>query len=168
MQTPTPCWTKKTSLSRLQSHSYPRKKCLRQIILHIFGNLSKLRSNNQIKRLHAPASVRHSTERVKCNLFIKWILTGWEAKRLKGCIFSPPSLAPVPGGGKEARKLNLSIASNPVSVQGGGASSRGYGLAMILTVPPSHPSAMPILPDSHLPFQNLADSGTAINKVYPT
>ena len=43
-------------------------------------------------------------------------LTGWEAKRLKGCIFSPPSLLPVPGRGKEARKHNLSIASNTVSV----------------------------------------------------
>ena len=45
------------------------------------------------------------------------ILTGWEAKRLKGCIFSPPSLLPVSGRGKEARKRNLSIASNPVSVR---------------------------------------------------
>ena len=40
----------------------------------------------------------------------------WGGKRLKGCIFSPPSLLPVPGRGKEARKHNLSIASNPVSV----------------------------------------------------
>ena len=43
-------------------------------------------------------------------------LTGWEAKQLKGCVFSPPSLLPVPGRGKEVRKRNLSIASNPVSV----------------------------------------------------
>ena len=41
---------------------------------------------------------------------------GWEAKRLKGCIFSPPSLLPVSGRGKEARKCDLSIATNPVSV----------------------------------------------------
>ena len=32
------------------------------------------------------------------------------SKRLKGCVFSPPSLAPVPG----ARKRNLSIGSIPV------------------------------------------------------
>ena len=27
-------------------------------------------------------------------------VTGWEAKRLKGCVFMPPSLLPVPGRGK--------------------------------------------------------------------
>ena len=43
-------------------------------------------------------------------------ITGWEAKRLKGCAFSPPSLLLVPGREKEARKRNLYIASNPVSV----------------------------------------------------
>ena len=37
--------------------------------------------------------------------------------RLKDCILSPPSLLQVPGRGKEARKRNLSIASNPVSVR---------------------------------------------------
>ena len=42
----------------------------------------------------------------------------WEAKRLKGCVFSPPSLLPVQGRGTEASKRNLSIASNPVSVNG--------------------------------------------------
>ena len=30
------------------------------------------------------------------------IIMGWEAKRLKGCVFSPPSFLPVPGRGKEA------------------------------------------------------------------
>ena len=39
-----------------------------------------------------------------------WYITRWEGKRLKGCVFSPPSLAPVPG----ARKRNLSIGSIPV------------------------------------------------------
>ena len=53
---------------------------------------------------------------------------GWEAQRLKGCIFSPPSLLPVPGGGKEARKQNLSIASNPVSVYIFCGGSKGEGV----------------------------------------
>ena len=57
-------------------------------------------------------STNIDVDRYKLELCIK----GWEAKRLKGCVFSPPSLLPVPGGGKEARKSNLSIASNPVSV----------------------------------------------------
>ena len=42
------------------------------------------------------------------------VVTGWEWKRLKGCVFSPPFLLPVLGGPKEARKRNLSIASIPV------------------------------------------------------
>ena len=42
------------------------------------------------------------------------------------------------------------------------------GLTMILTVPPPCPAAVPILPVSHLPQQNAADSGTAKNKVNPT
>ena len=33
-------------------------------------------------------------------------------KRSKGCVFSPPSLRPVPARGREARKRNLSIASH--------------------------------------------------------
>ena len=37
----------------------------------------------------------------------KVAVTRWEGKRLKGCVFLPPSLAPVPG----ARKRNLSIGS---------------------------------------------------------
>ena len=37
----------------------------------------------------------------------------WGWKRLKGCVFSPPSLCPVPARGREARKRNLSIASPP-------------------------------------------------------
>ena len=44
------------------------------------------------------------------------VFLGWEVMRLKGCVFLPPTLLPVPGGGKEARTCNLSIASNPVSV----------------------------------------------------
>ena len=39
---------------------------------------------------------------------------GWEWKRLKGCVFSPPFLLPVLGGQKEVRKRYLSIASIPV------------------------------------------------------
>ena len=57
--------------------------------------------------------------RQKCigdNRFRTSYITGREAKQLKGCVFSSPSLLPVPGRGKEARKRNLSIASNPVSV----------------------------------------------------
>ena len=46
--------------------------------------------------------------------FSSCIIPGWEWKRLKGCIFSPPFLLPVLGGPKEARKCNLSIASIPV------------------------------------------------------
>ena len=41
-------------------------------------------------------------------------IPGWEWKRLKGCVFSPPFLLPVLGGPKEARKRNLSIVSIPV------------------------------------------------------
>ena len=37
-------------------------------------------------------------------------------KRLKGCVFSPPSLCPVPARGREARKRKLSIASHPISL----------------------------------------------------
>ena len=37
-------------------------------------------------------------------------------KQLKGCVFSPPSLFPVPARGMEARKRNLSIASHPISL----------------------------------------------------
>ena len=44
-------------------------------------------------------------------------LTGWEAKRLKGCIFSPPSLLPVTGRGKEVRKRNLSSLPTPSQYQ---------------------------------------------------
>ena len=32
---------------------------------------------------------------------------------MKGCVFSPPSLCPVPSRGRKARKRNLSIASLP-------------------------------------------------------
>ena len=39
------------------------------------------------------------------------------------------------------------------------------GLTMILTVPPSYPADTP---DSHLPQQNLAESGKAKNEVNPT
>ena len=39
---------------------------------------------------------------------------GWEWKQLKGCVFWPPFLLPVPGGPKEARKRNPSIAYIPV------------------------------------------------------
>ena len=39
------------------------------------------------------------------------------------------------------------------------------GLTMILAVSPSCNTAMPILPDSYLPQQNMADGGTAKNKV---
>ena len=46
----------------------------------------------------------------------RFTLTGRVAKRLKGCVFLPPSLLPVPGRLKEARKHNLSIAFNPISV----------------------------------------------------
>ena len=39
-------------------------------------------------------------------------VTRWEGKQLKGCVFSPPSLAPVPG----TRKRNLSIGSLPTAL----------------------------------------------------
>ena len=39
---------------------------------------------------------------------------------------------------------------------------------LILIAPPPCPVAMPILPDSHLPQQNLAESGKAKNEVNPT
>ena len=39
---------------------------------------------------------------------------------------------------------------------------------LILIAPPPCPVAMPILPDSHLPQQNLADSATGKTKVHPT
>ena len=42
---------------------------------------------------------------------------GWEWKRLKGCVFSPPFLLPVLGRPKEARKRSLSITSIPVCLQ---------------------------------------------------
>ena len=42
------------------------------------------------------------------------------------------------------------------------------GLTMILTVPPPCPDYMTILPYSHLPQQNLFESGTAKNNVNPT
>ena len=35
------------------------------------------------------------------------------------------------------------------------------GLTIVLTVPPPYPVAMPILPDYHLPQQNLSDKGIA-------
>ena len=50
------------------------------------------------------------------------------------------------------------------------ASGRGpglVGLTMILTVLPPRPAVMPILPDSHLPQQKLADSGTAKKRRQP-
>ena len=46
----------------------------------------------------------------------KLLLNRREWKRLKGCVFSPPSLCPVPGRGREARKRNPSIASIPAPV----------------------------------------------------
>ena len=39
-----------------------------------------------------------------------------EWKLLKGCIFSPPSVRPVPARGREARKRNPSITSIPTPV----------------------------------------------------
>ena len=47
---------------------------------------------------------------------VKSVITEWEEKQLKGCVFSPPSLLLVPGRGKETRKRKLSIASYPISV----------------------------------------------------
>ena len=41
---------------------------------------------------------------------------GW--KRWKGCVFSPPFLCPVPARGRGARKSNLSIAFQPISLEG--------------------------------------------------
>ena len=38
---------------------------------------------------------------------------GWEAKRLKGCVFSPPSLLPVPGRGNEANSAASTNGSFP-------------------------------------------------------
>ena len=38
-------------------------------------------------------------------------------KRLEGCVFSPPSLCPLPARGREARKCNLSIASLPTPLR---------------------------------------------------
>ena len=54
---------------------------------------------------------------VGSSLLLLFFLPGWEWKRLKGCVFSPPFLLPVLGGQKEARKRNLSIASIPVCLQ---------------------------------------------------
>ena len=40
-----------------------------------------------------------------------------EWKRLKGCVFSPPSVCPIPARGREARQRNPSIDSIPTPVQ---------------------------------------------------
>ena len=40
---------------------------------------------------------------------------GW--KRLKGCVYLPPCLCPVPARGRKARKRNLSIASLPIPLR---------------------------------------------------
>ena len=43
-------------------------------------------------------------------------LNRWEWKRLKGCVFLPPSVRPEPSRGREARKRNPSIPSIPTPV----------------------------------------------------
>ena len=53
--------------------------------------------------------IYHAAAFILCN-------SRWGGERLKGCVFSPSSLLPVSARGKEARKRNLSIASDPVSV----------------------------------------------------
>ena len=48
--------------------------------------------------------------------FFNFVINRWEWKRLKGRVFSPPSVRPVPARGREARKWNPSIASIPTPV----------------------------------------------------
>ena len=47
---------------------------------------------------------------------IEQVITGWDLKWGTATLNPPPSLCPVPARGREARKRNLSITSNPVSL----------------------------------------------------
>ena len=75
---------------------------------------SVLRSVPRIQTLECVAGkeMKSAGETNRFSLIsFKTPIKGREAKRLKCCVFSPPSFLPVPGRGKEARKRNLSITS---------------------------------------------------------
>ena len=75
------------------------------------GNGGKLKPTRLLKKIQF--SWESALFQEECINQVFWNrVTGWEAKRLKGCIFSPPS--PLASGkGKEARKRNLSIVRFP-------------------------------------------------------
>ena len=71
---------------------------------------------SRIRRLSRPLVARTTHNNKPQVIQIHWIpRRDW--KRLKGCVFSPPSLCLVPARGREARKHNLSIASLPIPLR---------------------------------------------------
>ena len=54
-----------------------------------------------------------------------------EWKRLKGCVFSPPSVRPVPARGREQRRRNPSVTSIPTPVYNNMPTQQGNVLANV-------------------------------------